>query len=688
MAESPRAPSGSASGSPSTRPAAPAEGLDAAALALLLRAQASGLIDAVDAALCRAVVRRTGEHDPWVLALLAGCSRAVRDGHIAVELDEWLRGPWASCARGEPGLATAAALPWPGDVPALHAVLARSPNVVIEAAGAPPGRGTLAPLVCDAGGRAYLRRDFDHQQALAQALTARICDDRDARGAAAGLSPPRSDAELDAILDELFAGAPVAGQPDWQREAARAAATRRFTVVSGGPGTGKTSTIVKLLACKAELAVRRGLPAPTVALLAPTGKAAARMLEAMRNVMARPDAPGLVLRHADALPDRAMTIHRALGLVPGMELREQLGPAPRARRGIQGDIVVVDEASMVDLALMRRLLDAVAPQATVVLLGDRDQLASVEAGAVLAEIAEAAQSEPGPLRAACVQLEHSYRFDAASGIGALARAIQAGDADAALAVLADPARPDVALAGVEPLAGRSVDDAPSARAVAAVAEAAAHLAATAFAPVYGAELRPEQRLRALDRARVLCAHREGALGVEGLTPRIVAALAQRRLPAFRPHARGLGGAGGRDGAAFEGRPVLIRRNDPGLGLWNGDVGLVLEPSAGARPQVAFPPLEPDRPLRWIAPARLPEHETALAMTIHKSQGSEFEHVIVVLPERRSPLLTRELLYTAVTRAQRQVTIVGRPELVREAVCERAKRVSGLGDALRAMVRPR
>jgi exodeoxyribonuclease V alpha subunit len=406
-----------------------------------------------------------------------------------------------------------------------------------------------------------------------------------------------------------------------------------------------------------------------VLLLAPTGKAAHRLGESLaagaRELDCAEDVRALV-------GGRAMTIHRALGRAGRWRTRFRHHRANPLRAGI----VVVDEASMVDISLMSRLLDAVAPAARVVLLGDRDQLASVEAGAILADVCgEADRFEYSPdlakqvaalgggdvasagaasrggattpaVRDAIVQLRRNYRYDENSDIGRLAAAINAGDVGAVLRVLTAQSDGPVALRP-----GLEVDSSPY----------------QGFERAYDglfADVSAAERLRSLDRFRVLCAVRRGPLGVEGVNQRIEEGLR-------------LSGSIATDGEHYPGRPVMVLHNDAETELFNGDVGLLLEGEGGGMRAHFRDRAE----VRSLSIARVPAHETVYAMTIHKSQGSEFDEVAVVLPDQPSPLLTRELLYTAVTRARRKVTIYASPDIVAKAVEQRVARASGLVERL-------
>ena len=582
----------------------------------------AGAVDALDERFARAVGTLAGEGREAVLLAAALVSRQVSAGHVCLDLAAQ---PLESGA-GDGEAATGA---WPpaGD---WRGALEGSPLV--------GGPKQVTPLVLH-GDRLYLRRYFEHEQGLARALLRR------ARPAA----EPVDDAVLNEGLDRLFPP-PADARPDLQRLAARTAVARRFTVISGGPGTGKTSTVVKILALLVEQSRARGSRLPRIALLAPTGKAAARLVESIERAKATLAADADVI---EAIPDAAATIHRALGTVRGSSTRFRHD----ADRPLLADVVLIDEASMVDLALMARLLEAVPEGARLILLGDRDQLASVEAGAVLGDIcggAAVAGGVPGqgpPIARSIVQLTRSWRYREDSGIGALARAVHRGDGAAALAVLGDPRHPDVEL--LAPRADGHLSAPLRARVVAG------------YRPYLEAE-DPAAALAAFDAFRVLCAHRRGPHGVEPVNREVAGLLVEEDLVALR-------------GAHFPGRPVMVTRNDYAVGLFNGDVGLELAGPADSGVRAFFP--GEGGALRALSPGRLPQHETVWAMSVHKSQGSEVDEVAVLLPVAPSRVLSRELLYTAVTRARERVVVYATPEIVRYAVEHRVERASGLRDAL-------
>ena len=597
-------------------------------LSPLQRLQQAGRLGEVDVAFAELIARRWGGGEPAVSLAVALASRASRDGHVCLDL----RLTAGERLIADPVLGT------------LIAPEAREWEQALRACGAVGRPGEPRPLVLDAAGRLYLARYWRDEQRLAVMLAAR-----------AGQTPQSPDSgRLRRELDALFP--PVSGEPDWQRVAAAVTVLRGLSVIAGGPGTGKTATVARILVLLLRLAGGRH---PRMALAAPTGKAASRLEQAVAMALA-----SLPLAAAEraALPLRAHTLHRLLGGRPGGGRFRHHADNPLAL-----DLLVVDEASMVDLALMTRLLEALPSPARLVLLGDRDQLASVQAGAVLGDVCAGArgfrpalakrlEELAGPLawRATAaapalsdclVPLQRSYRYDAAGGLGRLAVAVRDGDAGAALAALDAGEQVGWGEAGSPGLA--------------------------AGYQAYRAAVRggqpPEAVLAAFDRYRVLAALRAGPRGVEALNRSIEQALglARERRPGSEWYA---------------GRPVMITRNHYGLGLYNGDVGVALaDAAAGGELRVFFQ--QPGAGLRALPPLRLPEHETVYATTVHKSQGSELEAVAVVLPEQPGAAATRELLYTAITRARSAVRVWASRQALAAAVAQPTRRSSGLREAL-------
>ncbi|MGL6571355.1 exodeoxyribonuclease V subunit alpha [Aeromonas caviae] len=465
-------------------------------------------------------------------------------------------------------------------------------------------------------------------------------------------------------LERLDTLVPEALCCNGQKLAAATAAARPFAVISGGPGTGKTTTVAKLLAILVETGLQGG-KAPAIRLVAPTGKAAARLTESIGAALQALDLPP---EWVEAIPTEAGTLHRLLGVIPG---RSQF----RHHRGnpLHLDLLVVDEASMVDLPMMARLLDALPRHARLILLGDKDQLASVEAGAVLGDICSFIEQGISPAQAhwlsrqtgyrlqgtpsgASVRdslclLSKSWRFDQHSGIGQLARACNSGDGAVVEAVWS-AGFGDIRL---HPWAGEAYS--------ALIAEGVAGYGSYLKAARAGED--PAAVFKAFNGFQILCALRDGPFGVQGLNERLELALAKAGLIQ-------------RDGDWYAGRPVMVVRNDHGVGLYNGDMGLCLPDDTG-RLKVWFE--QPDGSLRALLPSRLPPHETVYAMTIHKSQGSEFAHTVLVLPDSPSPLLTRELVYTGITRAKARLDLYGDRALLAQAVRKKTERYSGLAERL-------
>ncbi|QEM66839.1 exodeoxyribonuclease V subunit alpha [Geobacter sp. FeAm09] len=488
--------------------------------------------------------------------------------------------------------------------------------------------GDYAPLVVD-DGRLYLHRSWDNERQVADGLLVR------------SVVRTVDESLLAAALERYFPSAND-GEPDQQREAARLALTRGVAVVSGGPGTGKTATVARILALVAELAPQP----PRIVLATPTGKAAMRLKRSIMQAVEHLPIPGSLRQ---MLPTEVVTIHRLLGAVPGKASYRH-----NRENRLACDVLVVDEASMVDLPLMARLLEALPDNARMVLLGDRDQLASVEAGAVLADICSGS-SAPGPMepgRPAVVQLSRSYRFGRDSGIGNLSRLVNAGDGTTALELLTSGEYGDVAW---RPL--------PSGPAFGPAFRERVQLGYS----VYRRARTPAEALDELDRFRVLAPHREGAWGVENLNRLCREAL----------------GLHGRDDRLL---PVMVTGNTYELGLFNGDTGVLMDDPVSGDLAAWFN--DPEGALRRLSPLRLPPHESAFALTVHKSQGSEFDRVLLILPERVSETLSRELLYTAVTRARSHVEIWGGEEVFLRAVERRTVRSSGLRERLWGEKTPR
>ena len=600
-----------------------------------------GVLSFLDFHFARAMGRLVEEERPEVLLGAAFASRAVQRGHVCADLGRLSAG---DVVDADENVVADLELPpidaWVGALRASELVSA-------------PDAERPTPLVLDAGGRLYLHRYASYQSRLARELRAR-----------ARAAPTVDDRVLREGLDRLFAAS--RGRPDEQRLAALMAVNKSLCVISGGPGTGKTHTVAKILALLREQAEATRSDTFRTLLVAPTGKAAQRLgasIEANLDRLDCSDATKTAIRTTPA------TIHRALGY----QQRSPTRFRHDAENPLPADVVLVDEASMVDLALMTKLAEAVPEAARLILLGDKDQLASVEAGAILGDIynteADHTYSEDftrsvhelgggevpssrgrgAGIQDCMVHLTHSYRYGETSGIGALARDVNSGDAGGAFELLKADEPHDVGLVEIE---------------------SEAHLAAALRDSVQegfgvlATMVSARAKLDSLERFRVLCAHRRGPFGVENVNPLIADLLREIGLVP--------------DGEWYEGRPIIVTQNDYQLDLFNGDVGVVARDDAGDLR--AFFPGE-GKKLRAFVPARLPPHETVFAMTVHKSQGSEFDEVGLVLPPEASPILTRELVYTGITRARSRVRIYGGREVLGAAVERRIERASGLREAL-------
>ncbi|TDG10400.1 exodeoxyribonuclease V subunit alpha [Paraburkholderia guartelaensis] len=679
-----------------------------------------GWLRTLDAAFARFLWTETPHSPPLLLLAAALASHQLGRGHVCLDLKATLEDPAFALSLPPDGPQMLAAVPAqpPAEVLAgvtlaqWRAALTVPDLVSEETAIADTAQGN-APLVLT-GTRLYLRRYWQYEQDVREGIERRLT-----RAAQLEAALPLDIAR--AALDALFAprnGEAHAGQTaraaDWQKLACALAARSAFSIVTGGPGTGKTTTVVRLLALLQTLALGRAGQGARAArplrirLAAPTGKAAARLNESIAGAVERLPFDALQA-HVDAvalrnaIPTVVTTLHRVLGTRPGSRRfrHDAANPLPV-------DVLVIDEASMVDLEMMAAVLDALPPSARLILLGDKDQLASVEAGAVLGELCDRAreghytqasrtwlEAATGeridaamldahglPLDQAIAMLRESHRFASESGIGALAELVNLGDAVGVakiwsrgyedLARLVCPADDDGPLRSLI-VDGRVGEQ----RAAHAQRQGYRHYLETmrTTRPEPGAT--PEALsdwaagvLKAHGAFQLLCALRRGSWGVEGLNRRVARLLHEEGL--IDPH-----------GDWYAGRPVLVMHNDYELGLMNGDIGIALElPVAAGEPpvlRVAFPTGDGSGGVKWVSPSRLQGVETVFALTVHKSQGSEFTHAALVLPDTYSPILTRELVYTGITRARSFLTLAvpeGRSVLDR-AVLAKVQRASGL-----------
>lgn len=465
---------------------------------------------------------------------------------------------------------------------------------------------------------------------------------------------------------------------DWQAVAACMAAKQGFSVISGGPGTGKTTTVIRLLSLLIQLYQTQLNSRPIIKLVAPTGKAAMRLTESIASAKQGLNVDANIKQW---IPEQASTLHRLLKSNGRGEFQyHKYNP-------LHLDIIIVDEASMVDLPLMAKLFDALPEHAQLILLGDKDQLASVEAGSVLADICDSdnehgysddmvkdlsalikhdltafTESQGSQIRDHICHLRKSYRFDVNSGIGFLAQAANRGNVSQWNQVVSSNYSDLQLLDLSEEQFANFIQQ--------GVVEYGRYL--ETVLPNLKNGMSHEDALRAhhqFSKFQILCALREGRLGVEGLNHQIEQGLQQKSwIP--------------KEQTWYAGRPVMIMQNDYGLNLYNGDIGLIL-PRLGedgvVRLKAAF--VGADQHIRWLQPARLPQHETVYAMTVHKSQGSEFEHCALVLPDHQTQVLTKELIYTGITRAKKRLTCIGRSSVIHQALQRKVQRASGLGQRL-------
>lgn len=656
---------------------------------------ATGVLSLADLHVADLLGSRAGGLDEQVGLGLAFAVRAPRHGHVGVDLAA-VRQTVVTEARlvDDDHHAAVHQLPWPEDGEAWHDSVAACPLV-----GAMPGQA--GPFVVE--GRLIVPwRQARYQRRLASALLARASAPEP--GAARGPLDPAVALEG---LTRMFPGS----TPDRQRMAACLVLLRGFTVISGGPGTGKTYTVKMILGLLRDQWMGSVGTPPSVALAAPTGKAAVRMGEAL-------------VEGLDALPMEAdarawltglepSTLHRLLGYDPRNPTRFRHGAA----NPLPHDIVVVDEASMVDLALMCKTVEAVRPDARLILLGDRNQLASVEAGSVLADLTERAlklglrcspaarerlhgldpregsidldDPDAPPLADSIVHFDRPRRFEADSGIGRVAYAIASAEAsqvDHAVTWLLGGSVEHPVEGKLGPYANLAVEPlgAFGRPGPAAVGSMAARWLGVLRALAEGAragESAPEfhgRVLRELRAYRVLCANRRGACGVEGLNMAIEASLRERVEASDHPADAVIGEWMQRREEDWPGRPVLVTQNRYDVGRVNGDVGIVVPGATQGARLVAF---EDDEGVSYVPFSRLPPRQTVFAMTIHKSQGSQFSRVDLVLPSRASAILTRELIYTGITRARDEVRILGDVAMLRQALGRPVQRASALSGLL-------
>lgn len=630
----------------------------------------------------RAFVRFLREQEPkssdQLLLTAALASYQLGRGHICLDLRAVLDDPQSVLAWPPEGEKSTTA-PRPPAALLAGLTIERWEQSLQDSALVSTGAGNT-PLVLSSG-RLYLRRYWRYETEVAHDIIQRL-----------RLKPAIPD-DLVQRIDELFG--PLRDfrehakqEVHWQSVSAAIAVQSAFSVISGGPGSGKTTTVIGLLRLLRSIGLAQGHPL-RISLAAPTGKAAARLAESIDAAAAR-----LPQDVRASIPTEVTTLHRLLG-----SRTHTRHFVHNARNPLHIDLLVVDEASMIDLAMMAALLKALPASARLILIGDKDQLASVEAGSVLGDLcrnAERAVYSPATIQwieantgyklgalagdgrqmdQRITMLRKSYRFDRKSGIGALAREVNGGYPERVAKVwqqgFEDINRLTLASTDAADFARLVLDGAPSPshvgyRAYLRCAQAGpwSHESEDAWARAV---------LEAFGRFQLLSPLRIGPWGVEGLNQKTAQILFNAGLIS-------------RQDGWYAGRPVMVTRNDYTLGLMNGDIGIVLPFAAESGPdqeslRVVFPATE--GMFKKVLPSRLNDVETVYAMTVHKSQGSEFDHAALVLPDATMPLLTREMVYTAITRARRYFTLVGpRLEMLSTAVRKRTHRASGLADLLR------
>jgi exodeoxyribonuclease V alpha subunit len=561
----------------------------------------AGVLNLADVHVAKTLARVCGVEDESVLLAAALAVRAPRLGHVCLDLAS----VESTVAPEEDAEVAAESLEWPAATDWLASL--ESSSLV----------GEDAPLHLEQG-RLYLNRSWRSEQLVIRSLLERVS------------------AEAPAVAEKALAEGLAAVANEQQRAAVENAVRRRLSVIAGGPGTGKTTTIKTILGVLRDQAAAAGMEPPQVALVAPTGKAAQRVTESIADD-----------------DYTATTIHKLLRREPGNATRFR----HNARNPLTHDVVIVDETSMVSLDLMAKLLDAVRPDARLIFVGDPDQLVSVESGAVLGDVVGPVRSgtATGPMAEAIVVLQHVYRHG--GGIAELARAIQSGSPAEVLAVL-ESGRDDVTWLPIDIGAADGLQ-----AALAGVREAVVGSGRRLIDAARHGDA--EAALACLDEVRLLCAHRRGPYGVEQWVAEAEKWLATD-VEDFDPSQ-----------AWYVGRPVLVTSNDYQLGVLNGDTGVTIAEEDGGL-QVAFRLADG---IRLIRPQRLENVQTVHAMTIHKSQGSQFDTVVALLPDPTSKILTRELLYTAVTRAKSRLIVAATPAAITAAVERQVVRSSGLRDAL-------
>lgn len=672
------------------------------ALTLLENWATQGLLRELDLALVRFLQAEVPAMEPALMLATALTSYQLGQGHVCLDLQQVLGNPAATLAlsldKNNPTLMA--------DVQYLKEQLAAWQAADWHIA---PQQAKLinhgagnTPLVL-VKQRLYLRRYWRYERQIETAIQQRLLSSQQ-------LLDHPSAAEFREKLDALFPPAPLTTQQanttttDWQKIAGALAAHSNFSLITGGPGTGKTTTVVRLLALLQSNALAENPTRPlTIRLAAPTGKAAARLQEAITDAIdklpAFVQANSLLQAH---IPNTVTTLHRLLGARPNTRLFRH-----HARNPLLLDVLVIDEGSMIDLEMMASVLLALPTHARLIILGDKDQLASVEAGSVLGALCQRAHQghflpetirwieattgehiDPAlqdanglPLDQHIVMLRTSRRFTDDSGIGQLAQAVNSGDLQTIAAIwqqdFHDLYRYDLPDLTDKRLQAILFGQMPQQNHPPGIIDYL-HIIKTAHPPLEADKAAfdawAQQILQTHSHFQLLCVLRDGPFGVSGLNHHIETLLANQQM--IQP-----------DGIWYEGRPILITRNDYALGLMNGDIGITLSyPTYNQATntlewglRVAFIREDGSDTIRWIAPSRLQNSETVFALTVHKSQGSEFEHCTLLLPSEPNPILTRELIYTGITRGKRWLSLicVGNHNIINQAVTHTVQRSGGL-----------
>lgn len=605
----------------------------------------SGAFNYLDLHFAAMMARLEGREEPDIFLAAAMISRGIREGHVCIDPAIYAGKSLPLDAEGK------TTLQYP-DPETWRKRLTESPVV-----GRP---GDDAPIIQDASGRLYLHRYWSYQERVAVSLTNRV----------QGWQHDFDPAILKNRLSTIFPDS-EGNEPDWQKVVACLAVLKPVCILAGGPGTGKTTTIAKMIVLLIEAA---GLDPDRIALTAPTGKAADRMRSALRSAKDRLLCPEAL---KTAIPETASTLHRLLGAIQGSSYFRH-----GADRPLAVDAVIVDEASMVDLALAAKLLDALPSECRLILVGDPYQLASVEAGAVLGDICAGADGNcfssdladkltafgapvtacrnverPDPVSDCVITLQKNYRFESGTDLGEMCRMIKTGHSQAAAAVASGYTDGSIMWLPLPEPAG--------------FAESLQEHIINEFDVLTNAKS-PGEALAILERSRILCAVREGPYGVSAVNRIAERILASAGFINLRQ-------------TWYPGRPIMITANDYALNLYNGDVGVTMRDPDGSDDFFVYfssGSSHDEERVRKFHTDRIGQHETVYAMTLHKSQGSEFDTVLLILPNQDMPILSRELIYTGITRARKAVTIWADRKILAASLDRPAERHSGLRDALR------